>query len=115
MNLGSETKRLAVDVELRALVAALVDLDEQPPVRQELPADRLVVVGQLLHLAALDGHGEELLRAGSSGADEQTTSVRRERERQRLPHLEQRAQIGYAVTPDSSGMMSSPYACNVSS
>ena len=111
--------RLRVEqVELRPLVPALVHLEQDPPVRQELPRHRLREVGQLPELAAARRHDVQLLCAGHVRRDEQRRSVGGERQRQRLPHLEQRPQIGrpaQAATPENSGMMSSPYACSVSS
>ena len=46
---------VARDVQLRPLVAAFVDLDEDPAVRQEQPVTGSCEVGQLLELAAGDG------------------------------------------------------------
>jgi hypothetical protein len=106
--------RLRVEqVELRALVPALVHLQEDPPVRQELARYRLGEVGQLPELTAARRHDVQLLRAGDVRRDEERRAVGGERQRQRLPHLEQRSQIGrpaQAATPENSGMMSSPYA-----
>jgi hypothetical protein len=107
-------------VELRPLVSALVPLDEDAPVGKELPGrHRLGEVGQLPELAAARGDLVQLLRARHVRRHEQTRSVVGERERHRLPHLEQRPQVGHAraqaVTPATSGMISSPYAWSVSS
>ena len=98
-------------IQLRPLVPALVHLQEDPSVREELSRHRIREVRQLQQLAAARRHDVQLLRARHVRADEQRRPVRRERERQRLPHLEQRPQIGrssQAATPESSGMMSSP-------
>ena len=77
-----------LQVELRPLVPARVHLEQDPPVRQELPGDGLAKVRQLPQLSAAGGHDVELARARNVGADEQRLAVGRERERQRLPHLE---------------------------
>ena len=77
-------------VQLCALVAALVDLHEHAPVRKKDPGHRLRLVGQLDEVAAARRSFVQLLRAGHGRADEEPCSVRRERERHRLPHLEQR-------------------------
>ena len=77
-------------VELSALVAAPVELDEHAAVRQKEPAHRLRVIGQLLELTAGGGHDIQLLGPRKVRADEKLRAVGRERERHRLPHLEQR-------------------------
>jgi len=105
-----DDERLVADVQLRAFVPTCVALDENPPVRQELPGHRLLVEADLPH----PGHEEELRRSRKVRRDEQLLAVRRERERRRLPHLEQRAQLDYAATPANDGMTSSPYAFSVS-
>jgi ABC-type antimicrobial peptide transport system ATPase subunit len=86
-------QRLALEVELRPLVPALVDLEQQPVVRQELALDGLGVVRQLLELAALDWQPVELARPRQVGGHEQPGAVARPRERIGLPQLEQHPQI----------------------
>ena len=53
-----DDERLVADVQLRSLVPARVALDEDPPVREELPGHRLFVEGHLPH----PGQDEEALQ-----------------------------------------------------
>ena len=64
-------ERLAVEVELRPLVSALVDLEQKAVVRKELALDRLVVARQLLQLAAVERQPVELARPRQVGGHEQ--------------------------------------------
>jgi hypothetical protein len=64
-------QRVAVEVELRPLVSALVDLEQQAVVRKELPFDRLGVARQLLQLAAVDRQPVELACSREVRRDEQ--------------------------------------------
>ncbi len=50
--LGLRARLRIEQIELRALVAAVVHLEQDPPVRQELSGDRLGEVRQLPELAA---------------------------------------------------------------
>ncbi len=114
---------LAVEIELRPLVSALVDLEQQAVVREQLPVDRLGIVRQLLELATVKRQSIELARAGEVGGHEQPGAVARPRQRVGLPQLEQRPQIRHSLrlsaaaqpATASSGMISSPNACSVSS
>ena len=85
----ADERPFAEDVELRPLVSGLVDLDEDPPVRQVEAGDRLGVVGQLLELAAVRRQREQLPHARQVRRDEQRRAVGRPRQRVRLPQLEQ--------------------------
>jgi hypothetical protein len=76
------------EVELRPLVAALVDLEQDPAVRQQAAVDGFRQVGQLLELAAAEREEEELPRARPVRCDEQRRAVGGERERPRLRQLE---------------------------
>jgi hypothetical protein len=76
-------------VQLRPLVAALVQLEQHAAVRQELPQDRLVVVGQLRELPTRGRQHEQLPRARDVRGHEQPRAVARPRERPRLPQLEE--------------------------
>ena len=94
---GSHDERLVRrGVELRPLVPALVDLEQQPVVREQLPVDRLGVVRQLLELTTVEPTAG---RAGACPAGREATSSvepsRRPRQRIRLPQLEQRPQIAH--------------------
>jgi hypothetical protein len=64
-------ERLAVEIELRPLVAALVDLEQEAVVRQQLPVDRLVVARQLLEVAVLERQPVQLSRPREVAGDEQ--------------------------------------------
>jgi hypothetical protein len=88
--LGCGTELRGHRVELRAFVPRGVDLEQDAAVGEELAGDRLVEPGQLPRLAATHGHRVQLSRAGHVGVDEQDGAVVGERERRRLPHLEQR-------------------------
>jgi hypothetical protein len=60
-----ERLRLATrleEVELRSFVATLVDLEQDPAVRQQPAVDGLRQMGQLLELAAVEREEEELAR-----------------------------------------------------
>ncbi|MBV8257675.1 MAG: hypothetical protein JO073_07635 [Actinobacteria bacterium] len=84
-----DDERLAVEVELRPLVPALVDREQQPVVRQQEAVDRLREIGQLLEAAAVQRQPEQLPRPRQVGRDEQPRAVGRERERPGLPQLEE--------------------------
>jgi hypothetical protein len=64
-------QRVAVEVELRPLVSALVDLEQQAVVGEELALDRLGVARQLLQLAGVDRQPVELARSREVRRDEQ--------------------------------------------
>jgi hypothetical protein len=80
---------VAAEIELGALVAAFVDEDKDPPVRQEPPVNRLRQVGQLLDLPTLRRDPEELPDPRPVGSEQQRRAVGRERERPRRRQLEQ--------------------------
>ena len=90
-------QRVAVEIELRPLVPALVDLEEEAVVREELPVDRLGVARQLLELTTADRQPIELARPREVRRDEQPRAVARPRQRVGLPQLEQRPQIRHDV------------------
>ncbi len=77
------------DMELRALVPGLVDLQQDPSVREVEARDRLGVVRQLFKRATVGRQREELPRARQVRRDEQRRAVGRPRERVRLTELEQ--------------------------
>jgi hypothetical protein len=85
-------QRLALQVQLRPLVPALVDLEQQAVVRQELPLDRLGEARQLLEVATVDGQPVELAGPREVRRDEQPRAVARPRQRVGLPQLEELAQ-----------------------
>ncbi|HEY4237882.1 MAG TPA: hypothetical protein VGM45_11185 [Gaiellaceae bacterium] len=72
---------LALQIELRALVPALVDLEQQPVVREEPALDGLGVVRQLLEPPAGRWQPVELARPREVRRDEQPRAVARPRER----------------------------------
>lgn len=84
--------RLAAEVELRPLVAALVEEEQDAAVGEELPVRRLREVGELLEPAAAEPREEELPCPRQVRGDEQRGAVGRERERPRLTELEQVAE-----------------------
>jgi hypothetical protein len=74
---------LAEHVELRPLVAALVDEQQDASVREEQAVGRLRQVGQLPELPSPGRDDEELAGAGDVGGEQQRRVVGRERERPR--------------------------------
>jgi hypothetical protein len=96
-------ERLAVEVELRPLVSALVDLEQEPVVREQLPVDRLGEARQLLELATVDRKPVELARSREVRRDEQPGAVARPRQRVGLPQLEELAQRARQRLPRASG------------
>ena len=76
------------EVELRSLVAALVDFEQDPAVRQQAAVDGLRQVGQLVEVAAVEREEKELARARQVRCDEQRGAVRGEPERPCLRQLE---------------------------
>ena len=78
-------RRSPQDVELRALVPALVDLEQDPAVGQESPSTGSAKSVSCSQLAAVRRHREQLPHAGQVGGDEQRRAVGRPRERLRLP------------------------------
>jgi hypothetical protein len=81
-------------VELRPLVPAFVDEDEDAAAREEQSVDRLREVGDLIELAALGREGEQLPGPRKVGRDQQLRAVGRPRERKRLAELEELAKAG---------------------
>jgi len=91
-----ERLRLAAplhEIQLRPLVAARIDGEQDTTVRKQPPIDRFRQISELLRLAALERQEEELPDSRQVGSDQQPRSVLREPERPRLPELEERAQI----------------------
>ena len=84
-------------VQLRPLVPALVDLEQDPAVRQQPARDGLAQVGQLRQPAAPHPREEELAGSGQVGVDEQRFAVAGERERRGLPQLEEGPQFDHPV------------------
>jgi hypothetical protein len=82
-------ERIAFQVELRALVSALVDLEQEAIVGEELTLDRLRIARQLLELAALDREPVELPRPREVRRDEQPRAVAGPRQRVGLAELEE--------------------------
>ncbi len=79
--LGRRARYRVEKIELRPLVPALVHLEQDATVGEELPGHRVVEARQLLELAAPDRNDVQLARARHIGADEQPRAVMRERER----------------------------------
>jgi hypothetical protein len=82
-------ERLVVEIELRPLVPALVDGEQDAVVREQEPVDRLLEVRELLELTAVERQTEELPRPRPVRRDEQPRAVGGEAERPRLPQLEE--------------------------
>jgi hypothetical protein len=90
-------QRRAVEMELRTLVPAFVDLEEEAVVREQLPLDRLGEARQLFELTARDRQPIELACPRQVARHEQPRAVARPRQRVGLPQLEQRPQIRHDV------------------
>ena len=107
-------------VELRALVAGVVHLEQHALGAGDEPADdRLVEVGEALEEPARTRHAVQLHRPREIRGDEHRLAVGGEVRGQRDPRLEEVAERDearhYAATPAKPGMISSPYALSVSS